>query len=216
MSFGTAIFPSLRLCTKNTSRALIERPYSCAPQAVGAVYDRPGFFVQSPVECVKVAARQPPLLDSKIVCSAGIAATLQQIHFTRGSVLSCDSGENLVQLAHSVAVGIYWLAAGSLARIIVRGFLATSRCALEIAAGSVCRNPCSADQRVSAGNAGAPAPGCFVCRRACLGSRAGVENAPSTLGRRFPDYGDCGSASGIGSFSVRLADTRITRAWDVP
>ena len=48
MSFGTAIFPSLRLCTKNTSRALIERPYSCAPQAVGAVYGRPGFFVQSP------------------------------------------------------------------------------------------------------------------------------------------------------------------------
>src|SRR2546429_8807499 len=41
-------FPSSRLCTKNTSRALIERPYSCAPQAVGAVYDRPGFFVQSP------------------------------------------------------------------------------------------------------------------------------------------------------------------------
>src|SRR5256886_16402645 len=40
--------PLLRLCTKNTSRALIERPYSCAPQAVGAVYDRPGFFVQSP------------------------------------------------------------------------------------------------------------------------------------------------------------------------
>ena len=35
------------LCTKNTSWALIERPYSCAPQAVGAVYDRPGFFVQS-------------------------------------------------------------------------------------------------------------------------------------------------------------------------
>ena len=33
---------------KNTSWALIERPYSCAPQAVGAVYDRPGFFVQSP------------------------------------------------------------------------------------------------------------------------------------------------------------------------
>ena len=122
----------------------------------------------------------------------------------------------LVELAGSVAVGIYWLAAGALARIIVAGYLATSRCALESAAGSVCRNPCSADQRVSAGNAGAPAPGCFVCRRACLGSRAGVENAPSTLGRRFPDYGDCGSASGIGSFSVRLADTRITRAWDVP
>src|SRR5436309_6279235 len=40
--------PSSGLCTKNTSRALIERPYSCAPQAVGAVYDRPGFFVQSP------------------------------------------------------------------------------------------------------------------------------------------------------------------------
>src|SRR5947209_11186284 len=30
------------------SWALIERPYSCTPQAVGAVYDRPGFFVQSP------------------------------------------------------------------------------------------------------------------------------------------------------------------------
>src|SRR5947208_10757170 len=38
-----------RLCTKNTSWALIERPYSCAPQAVGAVYDRPGFVVQSPL-----------------------------------------------------------------------------------------------------------------------------------------------------------------------
>src|SRR3989454_8434117 len=39
--------PHSGLCTKNTSRALVERPYSCAPQAVGAVYDRPGFFVQS-------------------------------------------------------------------------------------------------------------------------------------------------------------------------
>ena len=35
------------LCTRNASRALIERPYSREPQAVGAVYDRPGFFVQS-------------------------------------------------------------------------------------------------------------------------------------------------------------------------
>ena len=43
-----------RLCTKNTSWALIERPYSCAPQAVGAVYDRPGFFVQSPSDLLKV------------------------------------------------------------------------------------------------------------------------------------------------------------------
>src|SRR5436190_11109656 len=41
--------PLERLCTRNVSRALIERPYSCAPQAVGAVYDRPGFFVQSPL-----------------------------------------------------------------------------------------------------------------------------------------------------------------------
>ena len=39
-----------RLCTKNTSWALIERPYSCVPQAVGAVYERPGFFVQSQEE----------------------------------------------------------------------------------------------------------------------------------------------------------------------
>src|SRR5207249_9744940 len=37
-----------RLCTRNASRALIECPYSREPQAVGAVYDRPGFFVQSP------------------------------------------------------------------------------------------------------------------------------------------------------------------------
>src|SRR5438067_13773370 len=43
-----AVFASPGLCTKNTSWALIERPYSCAPQAVGAVYDRPGFLVQSP------------------------------------------------------------------------------------------------------------------------------------------------------------------------
>src|SRR5436189_509851 len=35
------------LCTKNTSWALIERPYSCAPQAVGAVYDRPGFLCKA-------------------------------------------------------------------------------------------------------------------------------------------------------------------------
>src|SRR5438128_11128714 len=44
-----------RLCTKNTSWALIERPYSCAPQAVGAVYDRPGFFVQSPSQGQMIA-----------------------------------------------------------------------------------------------------------------------------------------------------------------
>src|SRR5207237_9246393 len=41
----------LRLCTRNVSRALIERPfYSREPQAVGAVYDRPGSFVQSYAE----------------------------------------------------------------------------------------------------------------------------------------------------------------------
>src|SRR6266850_5311562 len=39
--------PLLGLCTKRESRALIERPYSRGPQAVGEVYDRPGFFVQS-------------------------------------------------------------------------------------------------------------------------------------------------------------------------
>src|SRR5439155_14537497 len=47
-----------RLCTKNTSWALIERPYSCAPQAVGAVYDRPGFFVQSPGRGCRARGRQ--------------------------------------------------------------------------------------------------------------------------------------------------------------
>src|SRR5437870_11347019 len=51
------------LCTKNTSRALIERPYSCAPQAVGAVYDRPGFFVQSP-KAQKGRHILPPLLGT--------------------------------------------------------------------------------------------------------------------------------------------------------
>src|SRR5439155_7451750 len=45
--FLASFSPSRSLCIKNTSWALIERPYSCAPQAVGAVYDRPGFFVQS-------------------------------------------------------------------------------------------------------------------------------------------------------------------------
>src|SRR5205823_14618933 len=50
-----SIFPSSRLCTKNTSWALIERPYSCAPQAVGTVYDRPGFFVQSPMKHLATA-----------------------------------------------------------------------------------------------------------------------------------------------------------------
>src|SRR2546426_8148565 len=42
------LLPTSALCTKNAPRALIERPYSREPQAVGAVYDRPGFFVQSP------------------------------------------------------------------------------------------------------------------------------------------------------------------------
>src|SRR5436853_4682246 len=47
LAIVSVYFRAGRLCTKNTSWALIERPYSCAPQAVGAVYDRPGFFVQS-------------------------------------------------------------------------------------------------------------------------------------------------------------------------
>ena len=48
--------PLERLCTRNVSRALIERPYSREPQAVGAVYDRPGFFVQSPLERHRLTA----------------------------------------------------------------------------------------------------------------------------------------------------------------
>src|SRR5215472_16198094 len=39
-----------RLCTRNGFRALIERPNSRGLQPVGAVYDRPGFFVQSRLE----------------------------------------------------------------------------------------------------------------------------------------------------------------------
>ena len=47
--------------------AHIERPYSCAPQAVGAVYDRPGFFVQSRSSGISFAPsasssiRKPPV-----------------------------------------------------------------------------------------------------------------------------------------------------------
>src|SRR5439155_2969416 len=44
----TGKFGVRRALHKKCSRALIERPYSREPQAVGAVYDRPGFFVQSP------------------------------------------------------------------------------------------------------------------------------------------------------------------------
>jgi hypothetical protein len=47
------------LCTKKESRALIERPYSREPQAVGAVYDRPGFFVQSPSMAAFVFSIRP-------------------------------------------------------------------------------------------------------------------------------------------------------------
>src|SRR5439155_6169905 len=50
--------PLCGLWTKNTSRALVERPYSCEPQAVGAVYDRPGFFVQSPSLWLKIRRRR--------------------------------------------------------------------------------------------------------------------------------------------------------------
>src|SRR5437016_1455209 len=52
-------------CTKNTSRALIERPYSCAP-AVGAVYDRPGFFVQSRGRGTFVAVLPMPQVDRSV------------------------------------------------------------------------------------------------------------------------------------------------------
>src|SRR5256885_13898644 len=39
--------PQTGLCTRNESRALIERPYSLEPQTVGAVSGGPGIFVQS-------------------------------------------------------------------------------------------------------------------------------------------------------------------------
>jgi hypothetical protein len=48
LSWGRESLSLWGLCTKKKSRALIERPYSREPNAVGAVYDRPGFFVQSP------------------------------------------------------------------------------------------------------------------------------------------------------------------------
>src|SRR5439155_23900693 len=39
----------LGFSTKNPSWASIKRPYSCEPQAVGAVYDRQEFVFQSPL-----------------------------------------------------------------------------------------------------------------------------------------------------------------------
>ena len=55
------------LRTKNTSWALIERPYSCAPQALGTVYDRPGFFVQSAREglLAQAAKRRQELIPGR-------------------------------------------------------------------------------------------------------------------------------------------------------
>src|SRR2546426_9807793 len=134
-----------------------------------------------------------------------------------GSALAClfwthkekqsgaDSGE-LVRLAGSVVAGIYRLTAGAIARIVVASYFASSCGAVDSPAGSVSRNPFSADQRVSPRNAGAPPPGCVLYRRVCHGSRAGVANPLPTLDRRFTDYGDCRSASGNGGVSVRLAD----------
>jgi len=58
----------LRLCTRNAARALVERPYSREPEAVGAVYDRPGFFVQGP------SSRRRGII-SKLLLSLLIAAT---------------------------------------------------------------------------------------------------------------------------------------------
>src|SRR5206468_209895 len=71
------------LCTKNTSRALIERPYSCAPQAVGAVYDRPGFFVQSRNEDDKDCSEHPIFFPGSLYfclrCPRPFSFSLQNI-----------------------------------------------------------------------------------------------------------------------------------------
>src|SRR5438874_10210516 len=76
------------LCTKNTSWALIERPYSCAPQAVGAVYDRPGFFVQSPIEASPYRARA----SRHPVCAASVASRL---FFMAHPLLLCEEGNGI-------------------------------------------------------------------------------------------------------------------------
>ena len=48
-----------------TSRALIERPYSGVPQAVGAVYDRAGFVVHDGAEILApIAAYGLQITDS--------------------------------------------------------------------------------------------------------------------------------------------------------
>src|SRR5438876_9680182 len=78
----------LWLCTKNTSWALIERPYSCAPQAVGAVYDRPGFFVQSPIEASPYRARA----SRHPVCAASVASRL---FFMAHPLLLCEEGNGI-------------------------------------------------------------------------------------------------------------------------
>src|SRR2546430_583965 len=70
-----------RLCTKNTSWALIERPYSCAPQAVGAVYDRPGFFVQSP------GGDRPPLQFTVTHYTVGHLTTCAVVFYYPGVFL---------------------------------------------------------------------------------------------------------------------------------
>src|SRR5439155_26021489 len=67
--------PLRGLCTKNTLWALIERPYSCAPQAVGAVYDRPGFFVQSPLrggECFQERSVDNMKMSCFLIVAAGL------------------------------------------------------------------------------------------------------------------------------------------------
>src|SRR5437660_12767911 len=77
------------LCTKNTSRALIERPYSCAPQAVGAVYDRPGFFVQSRAA---LFAQTDSGIKGVVARNARPELVQEGFRFTEGPVGTADGG----------------------------------------------------------------------------------------------------------------------------
>src|SRR6266850_230940 len=87
--------PLLGLCTKKESRALIERPYSRGPQAVGAVYDRPGFFVQSPLLVRRgmraprhaVNSFTPSQPWANICCRFAVGEPLRGLFWLRGNIV---------------------------------------------------------------------------------------------------------------------------------
>ena len=129
---GTA---SSSLCTKNTSWALIERPYSCAPQAVGAVYDRPGFFVQSPSSSsteypvgLRLGLGTRPVATDRILRQGDFRQTGNPLDLVIDVTVSSIGDATSLQggiLLQTPLIGpdgiVYTLAQGSL---VIRGFAA--------------------------------------------------------------------------------------------